>query len=159
MQRAEPSLRSESISASRQGWFVVRLLTGSEVPLDPSQLLSRKVVPGQGNQGEKPSAVLSHLRLLCPPGTSASGKKGRVWEAFLFHLVSIFPILFRQQPDNTDNQSDLCSPLRCVWIFGEMQMEKKEVCPHLSSDTFYENLNQRPGGILCSYHLTTLRLP
>lgn len=68
---------------------------------------------------------------------------------FICFPFSCLPIFLRQQPDSTDNQSDLCSPPRYNLDLGEMQMGEKEVCPHLSSDTFSENLDHRPGGILC----------
>lgn len=141
---------------------MVRPLSVSVVPLDSSQLLRRKVVPDQGKHREKPSAALSHLRLPLPSWDLTIRQKRQILRSLpfpsSFHLP-VLPISFRQQPDNTGNQSDLCSPVRHTWIFGEMQMGKKELCPHLSSDTFYENLNNRPRGIWCSYHLTTLRLP
>lgn len=57
---------NKSISAPRHSWFVVRPFTVSVVPLDSSQLLMGKVVPDQGKQREKPSTVLSHLRLPLP---------------------------------------------------------------------------------------------
>lgn len=92
MRRTEPSLTSKSISVSRQSWFVVRLLTVPVVPLDFSQLLRRKVVPDQGNQIEKPSAVLSHLRLPLPSWDFSIRQERQSLRSFPFSSSFHFPV-------------------------------------------------------------------
>lgn len=116
------------------------------------------MAPDERNQREKASAALRHLRLPLPSWDLGIRQKWQSLKSLPFSSSFHFPVSLCSS-GSTDTQSDLCCPLRCTWIFGKMQMGKKETSPHLSSDSFYESLNHRPCGILCSYNFTTLRLP
>lgn len=162
MWRPEPSLTSKSISASRQSWSVVRPLTVSAVPSDSSQLLRRKVVPDHRKHRENPSAALSHLRLPLLSWDLGIRQKRQSLRSLPFSSRFHFPVCPYSSGSSLTAQvtrvtfavlSDTHGSLeRCKWGRRKLVLTCLQI-------PFMRTWTTDHLAFLCSYHLTTLKLP